>query len=51
MPFSSNNTFLKLSELTDEQQEDFRERLTFESQTIMMRFQELHGFGNSGVTH
>ena len=36
-----NNTSLKCSELTDKQQEDFRERMTFESQRIMMQFQEL----------
>ena len=41
MALSSNNTLLKHSELTDKQQEDFMERLTFESQRIMMQFQEL----------
>ena len=42
-PFSSKNTFpyLKLSGLTDEQQESLRERLRFETREIMMRFQEL----------
>jgi len=33
--------YLNLSELTHEQQEEFRERLRFESREIMMRFQEL----------
>ena len=33
--------YLKLSELTDEQQEGLKERLRFESQEIIMRFQEL----------
>ena len=41
MPFSSKDTFLKLGQLTDEQQEDFRERLAFESQRMMMHFQTL----------
>ena len=43
MPFSSRNTFpyLKLSGLTDEQQENLKERLRFETREIMMRFQEL----------
>ena len=42
-PLSSQNMFpyLKLGELTDEQQEDLKERLQFESQEIMIRFQEL----------
>ena len=42
-PFSSKNTFpyLKLSGLTDEQQENLKERLRFETREIMMRFQEL----------
>ena len=41
MPFSSKDTFPKLGELTDTQQEDFRERLAFESQEIMLQFQTL----------
>ena len=42
-PLTSRNMFpyLKLGELTDEQQEDLKERLRYESQEIMMRFQEL----------
>ena len=43
VPFSSKNTFpyLKLSGLTDEQQESLRESLRFETRDIMMQFQEL----------
>ena len=42
-PLTSRSMFpyLKLGELTDEQQEDLKERLRYESQEIMMRFQEL----------
>ena len=42
-PFSSINTFpnLKLSGLSDKQKEDLRERLRFESQRIMLKFQAL----------
>ena len=41
MSFSFKDTFPKLGELTDEQQEDFMDRLAFESQGIMMQFQKL----------
>ena len=41
VPSASSFPYLKLSGLTHEQQQELRGRLQFESQQIMMRFQEL----------